>query len=134
MDGLLDESGSKSGRREREAAATGGEGCFVGLLARAPDGLSVERRNVQLLAREDLVRVLQRVLVFLEDLGPLVRVAILLLRDLRQAVSGLDLVDLGRGRARAAGDVGEVGDVAHGSALREVPEGARRVTQTGGAR
>src|SRR5262249_61532871 len=59
--------------------------------------------DLQLLPGEDLVRVLDDVGVGLEDPLPLVRVAVGVLGDLRQAVTRLDLVglvDLRRGSGR----------------------------------
>src|SRR5215218_6328492 len=58
--------------------------------------------NLQNLARPDLVRVGQLVLVRLEDLHIGVRVAKVILRDLAQCIAGLDRVRSARSRCRGA--------------------------------
>src|SRR5262245_45476320 len=77
---------------------------------------SVLGGDLQLLARKDLVRILEDVGVGLEDALPLVGVSVVLLGDLGQTVAGLDLVDLvclgggSRGR-RSALNVLKIGHV-----------------------
>jgi len=66
------------------------------------------RRDLELLPREDLVRIFEDVAIGLEDSLPLGGIAILALGDLRQTVAGDDFVDLGCSSARAALHVREI--------------------------
>src|SRR5688572_14699955 len=86
------------------------------------------RGDLELLARVDLVGILEDVLVGLEDPVPGVGIAVLALGDLRERVSGLHLVDLGRGGAAAALHVGEIG----GGGVRAGAAAALHIGEIGG--
>src|SRR5262245_11472653 len=88
----------------RTARATRSQEPFKALRYFGAISSSSNVRDLQLLAGVDEVRVLDDVLVGVEDLRPLVRIAVLALRDLGKTVARGDDVGplLGRGRRRAA--------------------------------